>query len=49
MRHRTDPDRLIVVSAEPPGGSGAVWCRDGRCDDVLAELFELPDPGPGVG
>ncbi len=30
--------------AELPGEVGAVWCRDGRCDDVLAELFELPSP-----
>jgi len=46
MRHRTDSDRLIVP-AELPGGSGAVWRRDGHCDDVLAELFELPGLGPG--
>ncbi len=44
MRHRTDSDRLIVPTGLP-GGSGAVWRRDGRCDDVLAELFELPEPG----
>ena len=44
MRHRTDSDRLIVPTGLP-GGCGAVWRRDGRCDDVLAELFELPGPG----
>jgi len=45
MRHRTRESELIVP-AELPGGSGAVWCRDGRCADVLAELFELPIPDP---
>ena len=30
--------------AELPGEVSAVWRRDGRCDDVLAELFELPSP-----
>ncbi len=30
------------LAAEPPDGSGAVWRRDGRCVDVLAELLELP-------
>ena len=30
--------------AELPGEAGAVWRRDGWCDDVLAELFELPSP-----
>ncbi|MGI9062952.1 MAG: hypothetical protein ACR2FQ_03930 [Pseudonocardiaceae bacterium] len=44
MRHRTDSDRLIVPT-ELPGESRGVWRRDGRCDDVLAELFELPGPG----
>jgi hypothetical protein len=43
MRHRTDDNKLIVP-AELPGPSGAVWFRDGRCVDVLAELFELPAP-----
>lgn len=43
MRHRTDDDGLILPS-ELPGTSGAVWFRDGACVDVLAELFELPDP-----
>lgn len=42
MRHRTrDGDRL-VVPAELPGESTAVWRRDGRCEDVLAELLTLP-------
>lgn len=42
MRHRVrDGDRL-VVPAELPGGSTAVWRRDGRCEDVLAELLTLP-------
>ncbi len=41
FRHRTNEDRLILPS-EPPGSSGAVWFRDGRCVDVLAELLELP-------
>jgi hypothetical protein len=40
MRHCTNEDRLILP-AEPPGESGAVWQRDGRAEDVLAELFEL--------
>ncbi|MQA16598.1 MAG: hypothetical protein GEV09_21415 [Pseudonocardiaceae bacterium] len=43
MRHRTQDDRLIVPS-EPSGEAGAVWHRDGRCADVLAELLELPAP-----
>lgn len=43
MRHRTRDDRLILPT-EQPGESRAVWHRDGRCEDVLAELFELPNP-----
>lgn len=43
MRHRTHDDGLILPS-ELPGTSGAVWHRDGRCVDVLAELLELPAP-----
>ncbi len=35
-----------VVPSEPPDGSGAVWFRDGRCEDVLAELFELQEGRP---
>lgn len=41
LRHRADSDRLILPSG-PPGSSGAVWLRDGRCAEVLAELLELP-------
>ena len=41
MRHRTNDDRLILPT-EPPSESRAVWRRHGRCEDVLAELFELP-------
>ena len=41
MRHHTRESELIVPT-ELPGGPGAVWRCDGRCDDVLAELFELP-------
>ncbi len=41
FRHRTNSDRLILPS-ELPGSFGAVWFRDGRCVDVLAELLELP-------
>ncbi len=43
MRHRTNDDRLILP-AELPSESPAVWRRHGRCEDVLAELFKLPDP-----
>lgn len=43
MRHRTDADERLVVPGEAPDGSGAVWFRDGRCVDVLAELFALQD------
>lgn len=43
VRVRTRDDTTLVV----PGESDrvAVWRRDGRCVDVLAELFELPDLG----
>ncbi|MGH3979420.1 MAG: hypothetical protein ACRDRZ_10545 [Pseudonocardiaceae bacterium] len=41
MRHRTSGDRLILP-AELPSESRAVWQRHGRCEEVLAELFELP-------
>ena len=44
MRHRTNDDRLILPT-ELPSESRAVWRRHGRCEDVLTELFELPDPG----
>ena len=43
MRHRTRKSGLIVPADIPPE-SGAVWQRHGRCDDVLTELFELPAP-----
>ncbi len=42
MRHRTRESDLIVP-AELPSESRAVWQRHGRCADVLAELFELPN------
>ena len=47
MRHRSNDDRLILPT-ELPSESRAVWRRHGRCEDVLAELFELPF-GPGQG
>jgi hypothetical protein len=40
MRYRTDSARLIVASSLP-SESRVVWQRDGRCEDVLAQLFEL--------
>jgi hypothetical protein len=43
MRHRTNDHRLILPT-ELPSESRAVWRRHGRCEDVLAELFELPAP-----
>jgi hypothetical protein len=43
MRRRTNDDRLILPT-ELPSESRAVWRRHGRCEDVLAALFELPDP-----
>lgn len=45
MRTRTRDDGLVLPS-ELPGGSGAVWLRDGRVEDVLAELFELQEGRP---
>lgn len=46
MRHRTDDDHRsrLIVPGTLPSESRAVWQRDGRAEDVLAELFELPDP-----
>lgn len=41
LRHRTNEDRPILPG-QLPSESRAVWQRDGRCEDVLAELFELP-------
>lgn len=43
LRFRTNEGRLILPT-EWPSGSRAVWQRNGRCEDVLAELFELPLP-----
>ena len=40
--HATPLLRELIVPAELPGESSAVWHRHGRCEDVLAELFELP-------
>jgi len=45
MRTRTNEDQLILPS-ELPGSSETVWFRDGRCEDVLAELFELQEERP---
>jgi len=42
---RTNEDALILPT-EPPDGSGVVWRRDGRCEDVLAELLELQQERP---
>ncbi|MGH3980183.1 MAG: hypothetical protein ACRDRZ_14460 [Pseudonocardiaceae bacterium] len=44
MRHRTR-DSDLIVPAELPSESGAVWRRHGRCEEVLAELLELPENG----
>ncbi|MPZ66370.1 MAG: hypothetical protein GEU83_12950 [Pseudonocardiaceae bacterium] len=41
LRHRTDEDRLILPT-EPTAERAAVWRRDGRAEDVLAELLDLP-------
>lgn len=38
MRHRTTSTTTLI-----PSESTAVWRRDGRCEDVLAELFDLPN------
>jgi hypothetical protein len=46
MRHRTDAEQRLIVPGEAPERSGAVWFRDGRCVDVLAELFELQRERP---
>ncbi len=40
--HRTRDDRLVPPTG-CPDSCGAGWHRDGRCADVLAELFELPE------
>lgn len=44
MRYPTDEERLIVPSALP-SESRAVWQREGRCEDVLADLFGLTGGG----
>lgn len=46
MRHRTNDDGLILPTDLPGTTSGAVWQRDGRAEDVLAELFELQQERP---
>ena len=42
MRHRTHGDSALIVPSELGSERSAVWRRDGRCEDVLAELLELP-------
>lgn len=42
MRHRTDEDRLILPGGLP-SESRAAWQAEGRCEDVLAEMFDLPE------
>lgn len=44
MRHRTAGE-LILPTGLPPE-SGAVWFADGRCETVLAELFEVQQARP---
>ncbi|MPZ66753.1 MAG: hypothetical protein GEU83_15010 [Pseudonocardiaceae bacterium] len=46
MRHRTHDDGGLILPTDLPGCSGAVWQRDGRAEDVLAELFELQRARP---
>jgi hypothetical protein len=47
MRHRTDDYGLsrLIVPGQPPEAAGAVWFRDGRTVDVLAELLDELDAG----
>ncbi|MGH4021933.1 MAG: hypothetical protein ACRDT0_22395, partial [Pseudonocardiaceae bacterium] len=50
LRHPTNDwhptnDYGLILPAELASESGAVWRRHGRCEEVLAELFELPDGG----
>lgn len=45
LRYPTDEDHLILPT-ELSGTSGRVWHRDGRCVEVLAELFELEADRP---
>jgi len=40
--HRDGPGVVL----RPPDSAGAVWFRDGRAEDVLAELFELQEGQP---
>ena len=42
LRYRTDADRRLIVPTEAGAERLAVWRRDGRAEDVLAELLELP-------
>ncbi|MQA16391.1 MAG: hypothetical protein GEV09_20265 [Pseudonocardiaceae bacterium] len=42
MRHQTRSDSDLIVPSQLPGESGAVWRREGRCEDVLGELLNLP-------
>jgi hypothetical protein len=42
MRHRTHSESALIVPSELGSERSAVWHRDGRCEDVLAELLELP-------
>lgn len=42
MRHRTRDDNALIVPGELGAERAAVWRRDGRAEDVLAELLELP-------
>jgi hypothetical protein len=47
MRHRTDDDhrsQLLLPPGALPSEVLPVWHRDGRAEDVLAELLELPAP-----
>ncbi len=45
MRHHTHHDSPLVIPTELRSGRSAAWCCDGRAEDVLAELFELPGDG----
>ncbi len=42
MRHRTRGDSALIVPSELGSERSAVWRRDGHCEDILAELLELP-------
>lgn len=45
MRHHTHDDSPLVIPSELRSERSAAWFRDGRAEDVLAELFELPGNG----